>query len=619
MLSLDAILKDEHDSARLLAEVHGDTLDNEVFERASAYEDPLLACIKQEKIVPLGRLESIEETLWVRIDSFAQNAGTSSADEIIDTVIAAERILSLGAAERIERSIIDRIEHTPENRPSTRFVWPVTTLLGSLITNRAAKILSGIVIVLVAAAAGVFLARPMFSDTPLITLITQAYGSAYRDDLVVSVTDGTTLACKTDGSLTLVNKAGSVNLRDDIALTIERASIRTVKYSVPLSSPTGIEQPTGSMEFSVAKRTKRQRFVVETPYFGIHVVGTKFTVARERRNGFSTSVSQGSVRITSTLFGDTVLLAGQTLCYIPDGSGVRIATGASAVGENSEGEVSLDAAQCRLLVMSDPPRSAVFINHAPAGITPFATVLPAGTYTIVVQANGRRAIDTTVELKSAPLALHLKLDRIAKQNARVVTVKNRKQDEAAEDTRNIATDEAKKLLQEAQRIESTDWKKALLLYKRLAASSETPIIYRETALFSFSRLIADKARDTSAAISGFSRYLILYPRGMFAGEALLRLSELDLTRNPASAVDYFRKFLAISPNNPRRADVAYHLGLLMQQHNEYAEALSLFTIALRETKPNRSERRHEIQRMIAEAQSLIAAGKGQPSAFNRQQ
>jgi tetratricopeptide (TPR) repeat protein len=179
----------------------------------------------------------------------------------------------------------------------------------------------------------------------------------------------------------------------------------------------------------------------------------------------------------------------------------------------------------------------------------------------------------------------------------------------------MAMEAAKQALGDAQRFESRNWKKALELYNQLARSMETPPLYRETALFSLSRLTADKLRDTAAAMRDFSSYLILYPRGMFAGEALLRLSELELTRNPASAVDYFRKFLATSPNHPRRADVAYHMGLLLQQHDEYSDAISMFTIALDETKATRPERRHEIARMIADAESLIEAGRAKPAAL----
>jgi hypothetical protein len=617
MNNLDAILRDEHDAARLLAEVHGDALDEEVFERASAYEDPLLACIKQEVVVPFGRMESIEDELFARIETFAQNAGSHLADELINMAVAAEQPMLPGVAERLEQRIIERIEQAKSEKPQERFVWPLLPVFSALFSHRATRVVSFGLIALLAIT-GVFIGRANFSDSPLLTLITQAYGTAYRDDLVVSVKDGTTLACRNDGSLTLINKAGSVAIHDAIALTLDKASERTVKYSIAANSLAGKTMSAGSVEFSVAKRSKRQRFVVETPYFNIHVVGTRFTVAQERSNEYRTAVSEGTVRISSRLFGDTVLTAGQTLTFIPDRNELRIASGYATSGQGLLNDIAPERAQCRLLVVSDPADAAVFIDNKAAGVTPFAAVLPSGMYAISVRANGRSPVDTLVELKTVPFDLRLALNSVLQESAPQVAAEIRttpRHSMPAIDKNRMAMEAAKQTLGDAQRFESRNWKKALELYNQLARSMETPPLYRETALFSLSRLTADKLRDTATAMTDFSRYLILYPRGMFAGEALLRLSELELTRNPASAVDYFRKFLATSPNHPRRADVAYHMGLLLQQHDEYAEAIRMFTIALDETKATRPERRHEIARMIADAESLIEDGRAKSAAF----
>jgi hypothetical protein len=263
------------------------------------------------------------------------------------------------------------------------------------------------------AVTGVFIGRANFSDSPLITLITQAYGTAYRDDLVVSVKDGATLACRNDGSLTLINKAGSVAIHDAIALTLDKASERTVKYSIAPNITAEKTMSAGSVEFSVAKRSKRQRFVVETPYFDIHVVGTRFTVAQERTNEYRTTVSEGMVRISSRLFGDTVLTAGQILTFIPDRNELRIASGYATSGQGLLNDIAPERAQCRLLVVSDPARAAVFIDNKAVGITPFAVVLPSGTYAISVRANGRRPVDTLVELKTVLLDLRLTLNAVS--------------------------------------------------------------------------------------------------------------------------------------------------------------------------------------------------------------
>jgi hypothetical protein len=419
MNNLDAILRDENESARLLAEVHGDALDEEVFERVSAYDDPLLVCIKQEVVAPFGRLEFIEDALFARIELFGQSAGSHAADEPINMTVAAEQPMLLGVAERLEIRTIERIEESNDKKKQARFVWPLFPVFSALFSSRTTRAATFAIVTLLAIA-GVFIGRANFSDSPLLTMITQAYGTAYRDDLVVSVLDGTTLACKNDGSLTLVNKAGSVAIHDAIALTLDKASERTVKYRIAATSPAEKTLSAGSVDFSVAKRSKRQQFVVETPYFDIHVVGTRFTVAQERSNEFRTTVAEGTVRISSRLFGDTMLTAGQTLTFIPGQNEVNIASDVTAIGEGRMSDNAPEHAQCRLLVISVPARAAVFIDNEAAGVTPFATVLPSGTYAISVRSNGRSPVDTLVELKTVPLDLRLALASVPQEPAHQV-------------------------------------------------------------------------------------------------------------------------------------------------------------------------------------------------------
>jgi hypothetical protein len=582
MNHLDAMLRDEHDAARLLAEVHGDALDDAVFDRASAYVDPLLACLKQEVVVPFGRLETIEDELFTAIEAFEERSGSDRVDQRIDAAIAAEKAMPFGLAETIQERLLKQLDSMPLPHKPARYVWPVLPLLSSLATTRNAS-LALLFLVALLTTAILFIAGKGAGDRDLLTLITQAYGTAYRDDLVVSVKSGTTLDCKNDGSLTIVNKAGTVAIRDAIALTVEKASERSVTYGVVPSSTSEKKASGGKVEFSVAKRSKRQRFVVETPYFDIHVVGTRFVVARERDEGISTTIFEGAVRISSRLFGDTVLLAGQTLTYTPDQGGLLI-TSRGAI-ENESGSLltpgTPESARCRLQVVSTPVHATVVVNEKPAGVTPFATVVPSGTYKISVRSRGRLSADTVVDLRTVPLDLRFTLafaPPVGNQK-RIVASAPQRRAILSTDGKRIAAEQAKKMLGDAQLLESKDWKTAIDLYKRLAGSVETPTLYRETALFSLSRLTADKLRDTAAAMSNFSRYLILYPRGMFAGEALLRLSELELTRNPASAVEYFRKFLAItwafccsSIMNIRKRSACFRLRLGKQSRTGCSDA-----------------------------------------------
>ncbi|MBN2036545.1 MAG: FecR domain-containing protein [Chitinispirillaceae bacterium] len=607
MTTIDLLIRDEHQAARLLSEVNGAALDEAVFERASAYEDPLLASIKREVVVPLGRLEAMEDRLMARIEAFARDAGGDSLDEKVNAVVASEKIMPQGTAELIEQRVLEKIELRRTKKQQARYAWPVFNLVESMFSMTASRIalVAGIGCFMLMA---LFLARNWILDAPLVTLITQAYGTAYRDDLAVSVSSGTTLDCRSDGSMTIVNNAGTVALIDEITITVDKASRRHVKYRVaspgaPAHMPAG-----GRAEFLVVKRSRGQRFLVETPWYDIHVVGTRFSVTREQQGGISTSLVEGSVRISSRFFNDTVLTAGQVLYYDPTMMTCRIMPGHAAAGERRGHYLGAEPerARCRLLVLSTPPRASVFINDDPAGITPFATVLPEGRYGISLRCHGRASVDTVVMLRDPQLSLTMALGPLEEPLVSVTKTATRFRKKAASNTdKQDLARKARTLLYDAQQCENSDWKKAFKLYKQLAADDDIPAIYRETALFSFSRLTADKARDTAAAIRDFTAYRLQYPKGMFVGEALLRLSELELSRNPSNAVGYFRAFLATSPDHPRRAEVAYRMGILLQQHREYAQAIRMFTIALDETKATRLGRRADIKRMIAAAESLL--------------
>ncbi len=218
--------------------------------------------------------------------------------------------------------------------------------------------------------------------------------------------------------------------------------------------------------------------------------------------------------------------------------------------------------------------------------------------------------DTIINPQAEPITLDLSLAPLAPQaepaavQLPVVAPRPRPvRSESRIPAPGITAQQAKSFLEKAQQCDSTDWKLSLALYREISASLSTPVQYRETALFSLGRLTADRLRDTASAMNDFSTYVIQYPRGLFSGEALLRLAELERSRNPASAVEYFRTFIALCPDHPRRADAAYYTGLLFKQNGYNTEALQMFTIALAQANTRDTLRTHELQRQIANLQA----------------
>jgi hypothetical protein len=599
MNDLDDILKEPPETPG--AGLPDDAGLRSVLERAEKYSDPIDAALKQDVVVPLAVLESMEDKLMQRIAAHA-----AGADQAVDGVLIAEQVLPQGSLEAVEDRLMDRIAQAEKTGGrSGKISWPLFAVAGSLFFSRASKAVAALCAVCALGASLYFLV-PGLRETQLQTLVVRAYGAAFQPDIAQPVASGTTLECGPDGGFSLASGAGSVTVRDDASIQISRATTRTVEYRVFTAAPSNRLRGSGSIEFSVEKRKRSQRFTVVTPWYDIHVTGTRFVVQNDYRGSFSTVLLEGSVNIDSRFFGDTTLCAGQTLTIDPVRNSWSIAPSIPAGMPQDAAAGGAGDAACRLLVVSAPSGAGVYVNSRYCGFTPFAAALPAGACSISVRSEGRKQCDTVVRLGADPVTVEFALQPLVPQaepvelpplpaTPRPRTARTGTLAKAPA----MTAEQAKMLLEKAQRSEGSDWKTSLAIYQELAASLSTPVQYRETALFSLGRLTADRLRDTAAAMNDFSTYVIQYPRGIFAGEALLRLAELERLRNPASSVEYFRTFIALCPDHPRRADAAYYTGLLFKQNGNSAEALQMFTIALAQVAARDTMRAHELQRQIA--------------------
>ncbi|MBN2037693.1 MAG: tetratricopeptide repeat protein [Chitinispirillaceae bacterium] len=631
---ITAILKE----SRCPPQVKGDPVDT-VFTRAAQYTDPVCAYVAKEEAQPEGIYAAIEDRLMERIASHEAGMSRKPKDTkapvpavpSVDAILA-ETVVPKGGWDELEERLMQRIESEaslpsspphPVTRQKARYVWPIA---GLFLTAARSRVNQVVTLCLVAGAAAISLFY-VGGKTELATTITQAWGSAYRSDIGVPITKGTTLASSKDGSLTLKNSAGAIHLSGDATVTIEQATSRNVEYRVF----TAADRRSGRIAFSVKKRAKHQRFVVVTPWYEIHVVGTRFVLEQERTGSLATTITEGKVRIVCPGVQDLYVDAGQT--FSMDAAHTAWRLEAANLAEEIEKALFDESAQqgtTRLVVTSLPPYAQVFINNDYRGNTPFAALKPSGEYAVSIRLNQYSSKDTVITVGESDVSLDVALEPAetdASENADVPApqrllsrVRSRTGSSAADTQKTLAdilADSLEKdareqaariemvrtVLEKAQKNEAANWKNALSLYKRLAEDNTTPPLYRQTALFSLGRLEADRLKDTSSAIRQFSSYCILYPEGVFTGEALLRLAELEISRNPSAAIEYFQRFLVVDPTHPRRADVAYHLGLLLQQQHNYQEAIRMHTIALEQLGAKASKRRTEIEQMIAAAKA----------------
>jgi TolA-binding protein len=607
-----------------------------IFSRAVPFEDPVLAYLHKEEARPEGVYESIENRIFNRLDALSHNGfeapsepGNEVADENIEALIAAETVVPQGNWDALEESLMERIASAPEtqktenwSREQLRYVWPVIPFLASFARYRSVQI------ALVACIAGVTalsIAVHNGRRTDLASTITQAWGSAYRSDLGQPVARGATLASTNGGSLTIANDAGSVSLSDDASLTVAKANSRSLEYRVF----TGADSRSGRIAFDVKKRAKGQRFVVVTPWYEIHVVGTRFMVEQEPGGALATTITEGRVRIKSPGMGELYVGAGQTFSMDAARKAWRVeAAQTLAKTEKTVAESGKSEGKTTLAVLSTPANANVYINDNYMGVTPYAELRSDGVCAVSVRLQGYGTCDTVVELGNSGTTITMALSPDKRQSPEALvdfaysagatpiapgmaTIPEAMDSDALAAQKQAAlVARVRSKLDSARQNEAFSWKNAIEIYQALVEDLSTPPLYRQTALFSLGRLEADRKKDTAEAIKDFGTYCIVYPNGLFTGEALLRLAELEIRRNPSSAIEYFQRFLAVDPRNPRRADVAYHLGLLLQQQDNFNEAIKMYGIALEQLGSKSAKRRKEIEQMIGTAQTSGSLSQG---------
>lgn len=561
------------------------------------YEEPVKECIEDAGSAPRGGWAAVENTLFDRI---------AEAEELPEweRELKAEMIPTEGQLERIEERLMQRIdEHEQKEARKPRILaFPVRTAL------RAAAVLA---LAVLGGAAGLAGYHRYLRGVP--TFVYQAQGA---DAGLVGTTDPTEkrFATTAGGAVKLVNRHGYVHLQNGADLKLERATRAAARYRLEMNE----SQADGAAQkatFFVEGREQRAPFVVATAEYDIEVTGTYFRISPDLGGRIRTEVLEGKVKAESPALGSITLVAGQSLAYDTQRGRYVVRDGGLVVAREDVARVpSADALENYhpLTVNAAVPFCDVSIDGNYVGGTPLRILLKPGMHRIRISHEGYAQLDTTLQTGTGSHKLYAVLTEQKKPGTEAgrreqVAVRQRPgaQDTAAMDTLErtaaVTAPSARLMLEQARRLERTDWRAALEKYEELLANPDAPRLLKETALFAAGRLRLEQAADTNAARESFLRYLTLYPSGTFTRESLLRLAEIEFAVDVDKAIDYYLRYFEKYPMHHRVPELQYRVGLIYLQRKRYDDAAYMLEQALSNLVHNRDSLRPRIYRALHKA------------------
>ncbi|MBN1307167.1 MAG: PEGA domain-containing protein [Chitinispirillaceae bacterium] len=576
-----------------------------------------------EEPVTVSALESAEALLYEQIVK-------ASSKPCWEQIVRAERIVSYGEWEKMEERLFSAVAHQKElavrRQPFWHILEPYRLLVRGIAV--AGAVAGGIAL----AMTGLRGVRQGNDTVP--TMVYQLGGSAAGSYSMVEAVNG---RCATfeGGSATLVNVHGSIELRNSAAVNFESVSKNRARYRIDFSSSEGPET-SGGVTFFVHSRRRNQPFTVSTRDYRISVMGTYFRVEADLEGKAATTVLEGSVAITGSPIGDTVLHTGQYLQFDPAVRRYRIFSGGPVVARSEIEAIPGVDALLRYKVLSlrsTVPGADVFIDGRYYGIAPLTIRQPAGWHNAHIEKEGYETVDTSIFLAGnegeyvitlAPEPFRRGVKAAAAVSASAVyrneAPVNRPVTKTAR-LRHGRTTEAPlvrskpavpsaQLYSNARNAErSEDWRKAIKLYQQVLADPGVSSLRREDALFSVAKLQAEHISDAEVAKESFLTYLALFPSGTFAGESWLRLAELEFRKNPEKAIQYYLKFFEKFPRHPRIAELQDRVGIIYLQQKRYEKAISMFELALADLTAVNGGRRKDIAAHLYRA--LLANGERQ--------
>ncbi|MDO5577577.1 MAG: PEGA domain-containing protein, partial [Fibrobacter sp.] len=419
----------------------------------------------------------------------------------------------------------------------------------------------------------------------------------------------------------------------------------------------------GSAASFVVKHQETKRdFRVFTPDYDVVVTGTYFSVEPDVSGKVLTRVFEGSVRIESSVFGDTVLKAGQGISYNEISKGYEIRDGGVVVKREELGQIpSVDQLlrQQPLKITSNVRGAEVRINGRVVGYSPLVTRQPVGLYHIALSKRGFLQTDTTVNISQGDsvqlVEFGLERVRTAKVTKSVAAQKTNADKPVAEpehhetsdpesivranEPKNISEpqrgenvvvgayrssgtqmsvpqatvsslieqtaaqeDNTEEVYLKAQKLEKTgNWKKAITLYEQIFNNQIASKLRREDALFSIGKLKAENEANVAEAQKVFLSYLANFPNGSYSGESWLRLAELEFPVSPENSIQYYLKYFDKFPWHPRISELQNRVGAIYLQQKKYNEAVVMFRRALNNLDPSKVEEQRYISSNLHQA------------------
>ena len=609
------------------------------------WEQTIMA--SQKEPVP-GEWEKIERALFSRIDLIKgqdiveQSAHTDEvpipavlekAEHLLDEniiqklklrpweqVIKSEEIVPYRKWEDLEERLFSEIQIAASRSLSKQPFW--------FLVDHYVRILktAGMVsAALILAVAGFWSYQRQYTNIERIpTLVYQLQGSAVNSQDLSSIV-GQQFSSAEGGAVTLVNAHGVIELQNGSGIDLSRLSQKEVSYHVQFDQLESGNLARGKVSFLVNPIRPSGQFKVHTPDYKIEVKGTYFRVEPDIAGKVITRVLEGSVKVTSRIFGDTILRAGQSIRFDQASNQYRIHDGGPVIQRKeieSVPEIEVLMSYGIISIQASVGEAEIRIDGKYYGTAPLAIRQPYGRHRIQVGKKGFSTVDTTIQLtKAVP---HKNLDIVLEEIVvpavaapestvipRSLPVKTRKlekdtaplsPEQVAQTLLGAETEQAEETYFEAQKAElEGKWRAAIHLYQKVFDDQNSSRLRREDALFSIGKLRAENESDISSAKQVFLTYLALYPGGSFSGESWLRLAELEFRSNPDNAIQYYLKYFEMFPRHPRISELQNRVGVLYLQQKRFDEAAAMFRQALTNLGSSREEERKNISRNLYKA------------------
>lgn len=596
--------------------------------------DSWVPVLKEETIPVPVLFENSEEQM-------NYNLKKTSKLDFIDQVLLKDQILPQGKWEKIEDNLLKTIEAEKENLDLEKQpFWHIIANYVSLF-KKGAIVVAGSVLAIIGLNG--YRINSLKGDS-IPTVVYQLQGEMAGHNNSAKLLNGKFNSVK-NGRVTLVNNHGIIELEDQTDLYLSNVTENCAHYKVNFDR--NRNEKSGTATFIVKKRTEKQDFRVYTPDYEVVVKGTYFRVEPDQKGHISTKVFEGSVKIESTVFGDTILEAGQSIVYDHVLNRYRIRDGGTVIRREEVMQMpSIDEllGYQVLRITSNISGAEVKINGKFVGFSPLVIRQPTGLYHISVAKNGFSSIDTTVNIiqKEPVQLIEFGLEKTEKievakkpgtkrrvnietekpviaRQENVKTNKNGKDYKGDKEDKTVQivpeivaqnsreetlpeNDETEEIYLKAQKFEKNGrWQRAIKLYEQIFDNQTASKLRREDALFSIGRLKADNGTNIIEAQKVFLNYLANFPDGSYSGESWLRLAELEFLNSPENSIQYYLKYFEKFPHHPRISELQNRVGAIYLQQKKYNRAVEMFRRALYNLDPSKKEEQKYISTNLHKA------------------